>query len=82
MEIIAVLLGVVGLAYLISSALHPYKRCPQCGGTGRHYGSVFTAAWRLCTRCGGRSRVRRTGAWVMNAGQRDASARWVQGPRD
>ena len=82
MEIIAVVLGVLGLAYLISCALHPYKPCPQCGGSGRHFSPLFSRRSRLCTRCGGRNRVRRTGSYIMNSGQRDASARWIQGPRD
>ena len=82
MAVVAVLSGVLGLVYLISCALHPYKPCPQCHGTGRHYGAVFTHRLRLCTRCGGRNRIRRTGSYVMNSGQTDIPKRWIQGPND
>ena len=80
MEIVAVLVGVLGLVYLISCGLHPYKRCLQCQGTGRHYGAVFTQNSRLCTRCGGRNRIRRGGSHVMNSGQTDLKRPWIQGP--
>lgn len=79
MEIAAVLLGVLGLVYLISCALHPYKPCPQCGGTGRHFSALFKGRTRLCTRCGGRNRIRRAGSWIMNSGQTDLKRPWIQG---
>ena len=78
-----VMIFVVGIPYLISCGLHPYKRCPECASTpGRNYGSVFRNNWRLCTRCGGRGRIRRTGSWLMNSGQKDLERPRIQGPGD
>jgi hypothetical protein len=55
----------VGVAYVISLALHTNRRCRACKGTGRQKGSMFAWGDRACTTCGGQSRHRRWGAQVL-----------------
>jgi DnaJ-class molecular chaperone len=60
----AALLG----CYWISLRLHPYTKCGRCKGAGRHMGTVFTGAWRNCSKCGGTGRRHRVGAQMLGIG--------------
>ena len=57
--------AVLIVGYLLSLLLHPYTRCSTCKGSPRHYGSIFTRAFRLCSACGGSGRQRRLGARLL-----------------
>lgn len=61
MEVLLLFVVVALVFYWASLHLHPFTRCPQCRGTGRHRGAVFGYATRACGRCGGTSRVHRLG---------------------
>jgi len=54
----ALFLGAVlyGIGYSISIRLHPYRRCRDCGESGKHRGAVFARSFRHCRRCGGTGR--------------------------
>jgi hypothetical protein len=52
----------VGLLYVLSTYLHPFRPCGSCNGTGVHKGAVFRRATRNCASCGGKGRFRRAGA--------------------
>jgi len=60
--------AVLVLGYLLSLVLHPYARCSTCKGSPRHYGSIFSRAFRLCSACGGSGRERRLGARILGIG--------------
>lgn len=60
-----VAVAVVG--WVLSLWLHPNRRCRRCRGTGKHFGSTFTSAFRLCTSCGGNGRQKRVGARLLRA---------------
>jgi len=59
MVIAIIVLLVVG--YAVSLAVHPFRSCRGCKGTGRHQGTLFTYSHRQCTSCGGQGRHRRLG---------------------
>ena len=58
---VIVLLVLFAVSYLISLRVHPFRKCPACGGTGRDVGSLFTYSHRRCRRCGGTGRQNRQG---------------------
>jgi DnaJ-class molecular chaperone len=60
--LLVVVIVVVGVGYLLSTYLHPYRPCRSCKGIGIHKGSVFRGATRACANCNGRGRFRRAGA--------------------
>src|SRR6266851_1880107 len=64
-----VVLFVVG--YLVSLRLHPFRKCPACNGTGRHFGGFYTNSQRRCSRCGGGSRQERLGTRLGLGGNRE-----------
>lgn len=62
MLILALTLIAAG-AYLVHSALYPWRTCPTCGGSERqHSGKAF----RTCRKCGGTGQVRRLLARIVN----------------
>ena len=65
MAALVVIVLLAGAGYLFSLRVHPLKRCPVCKGQSRHYGSVYTYAYRRCRTCGGTGRGYRLGAKVF-----------------
>lgn len=59
---IIVVTNVIWWGYWLSLKLHPWRKCPACGGSNVHRGAVFTYATRGCKRCGGSGRQLRLGA--------------------
>lgn len=90
LEIILAFLVVV--VTWISIRLHPRIACPDCRGTGRYYGSIFSWRFRFCANCGGTGRnfsplVRYLGTdrtrEMLRAQQeasRSAPGKWAGGP--
>jgi hypothetical protein len=62
-----VLILIVGVGYLISTRIHPLKKCPACM-SGRHVGGVYTGSFRRCRRCEGSGRRDRVGTKVFWGG--------------
>lgn len=56
------------VGYLISLRIHPLTKCPTCKMTGRHFGSVYTGAYRRCRTCGGTGRRDRLGTRLFFGG--------------
>lgn len=63
-----VIVVIVGLGYVVSTRLHPLKKCPTCNMTGRHLGGVYKGSFRRCRRCGGTGRRDRVGTQVFWGG--------------
>ena len=60
---------IVVAGYLISLRLHPLRRCGSCRGSGRHWGAIYTYAWRRCRTCGGSGSRDRFGVRITSGGQ-------------
>lgn len=66
---LALVLLIAAGGYVLSLVLHPWTRCRRCGGNPRHYGAIFTHAWRVqCSRCHGAGREVRAGARTLRIG--------------
>jgi DnaJ-class molecular chaperone len=63
-----VLILIVGVGYLVSTRIHPLKKCPTCNSSGRHLGAVYTGSFRRCRRCAGSGRRDRVGTKVFWGG--------------
>jgi hypothetical protein len=63
-----VLILIVGVGYLVSTRIHPLKKCPTCNSSGRHVGGVYTGSFRRCRRCAGSGRRDRAGTKVFWGG--------------
>jgi hypothetical protein len=63
-----VLILIVGVGYLVSTRIHPLKKCPTCNSSGRHVGGVYTGSFRRCRRCAGSGRRDRVGTKVFWGG--------------
>jgi hypothetical protein len=62
-----VLVVIIGVGYLISTRIHPLKKCPNCM-SGRHVGGVYKGSFRRCRRCEGSGRRDRVGTKVFWGG--------------
>ena len=65
---LVLIFAVFFVGYLISLRIHPLRKCPVCKMTGRHFGGVFTYAYRRCNACGGTGRKDRWGTQVFFGG--------------
>jgi hypothetical protein len=66
-----VIVVIVGLSYVVSTRIHPLKKCPTCNMTGRHYGSFYKGSFRPCRTCGGSGRRDRVGTKAMWGGTKN-----------
>jgi hypothetical protein len=58
----------VGLSYVVSTRIHPLRKCPNCNMSGRHFGSLYKGSYRRCRRCDGSGRRDRVGTQVFWGG--------------
>jgi hypothetical protein len=66
---VLLVIGVVAVAgYLLSVRVHPLTKCKVCSGNARHFGTVYTTAFRRCRACGGTGRKDRLGAKLFFGG--------------
>jgi hypothetical protein len=63
-----VLIIIIGVGYVVSTRVHPLKKCPTCNMSGRHSGAVFKDSFRRCRRCAGSGRRDRVGTKVFWGG--------------
>jgi hypothetical protein len=59
---------VIAVGYLVSLRLHPLRKCRSCNMSGRHFGGVFSYAYRRCRRCEGRGQLDRFGTQIFYGG--------------
>lgn len=71
MGFLVVMALVATVGYFISLRIHPLTKCRVCNNTGRHWGNVYTYAWRRCRKCGGTGRKDRLGAKLFFGGTGD-----------
>ena len=61
-------IAIVAVSYIVSTRVHPLRKCPTCNMSGRHVGSTYTGSFRRCRRCGGSGRRDRIGTRVFWGG--------------
>jgi hypothetical protein len=71
MSALVILAIIVAAGYLVSLRIHPLKRCRTCKMTGRHFGGVYSYAYRRCRTCGGTGRQDRLGTKIFFGGTKD-----------
>ena len=55
-------------SYVVSTRIHPLRKCPTCNMSGRHFGGVFKGSYRPCRACRGSGRRDRVGTKVFWGG--------------
>jgi DnaJ-class molecular chaperone len=65
---------IVAVGYVVSTRLHPLRRCPTCKGTGRLFGSFYKGSYRRCAKCQGRGQLDRAGTKVFYGGTKDTGS--------
>ena len=80
--LLAIFAGLGVVAWLISLALHPFKVCRACGGSGRHQGAMFPWSHRQCAVCGGQTRHRRFGVARIYGDKKTRAERIAADARD
>jgi DnaJ-class molecular chaperone len=78
MAALVIIVLIAGFGYLVSLRVHPLRRCPVCKMQGRHFGSVYSYAYRRCRACGGTGRKDRLGAKIFFGGTNNTG---VYGPK-
>jgi protein-arginine kinase activator protein McsA len=63
-----VVVVVLGVSYIVSTRIHPLRKCPTCNMSGRHFGSIYKGGCRACRRCKGSGRRDRVGTQVFWGG--------------
>lgn len=66
--LVVLLVVLVGVSYVVSTRIHPLRKCPTCKMSGRHFGSVYQGSYRRCRRCDGSGRRDRVGTQVFWGG--------------
>jgi DnaJ-class molecular chaperone len=61
MSILIILIIIFIFGYYLSLKAHPFTKCKLCNGRGRHFGTMYTYAYRRCSKCGGSGRKDRLG---------------------
>lgn len=61
-------IAIVAVSYIVSTRIHPLRKCPTCNMSGRHVGSIYPGSFRRCRRCGGSGRRDRIGTTVFWGG--------------
>ena len=60
-----VIIVIVAVGSIVSTRIHPLRKCPTCNMTGRHFGDVYTGSYRRCRKCDGSGRRDRMGTKVF-----------------
>jgi DnaJ-class molecular chaperone len=63
-----VIIVIVGLSYIVSTRIHPLRKCPTCNMSGRHFGGAYKGSYRPCRTCAGSGRRDRVGTRVFWGG--------------
>jgi hypothetical protein len=66
--VVVLVIAIVAVSYIVSTRIHPLRKCPTCNMSGRHAGSMYTGSFRRCRRCGGSGRRDRIGTRVFWGG--------------
>jgi DnaJ-class molecular chaperone len=59
---------VAAVGYFVSLRIHPLTRCRTCKRQGRHFGGVYSYAYRRCRTCGGSGQQDRLGVKIFLGG--------------
>jgi len=62
------IIAIIAVSYVVSTRIHPLRKCPTCKMSGRHFGSVYKGSYRRCRRCSGRGQKDRVGTRVFWGG--------------
>jgi hypothetical protein len=66
--VVVVLIAIVAVGYIVSTRIHPLRKCSTCNMTGRHSGGLYKGSFRRCRRCAGSGRRDRVGTKVFWGG--------------
>ncbi len=66
--VVLLIIVIVGVSYIVSTRIHPLRKCPTCNLSGRHYGGFSKGSYRRCRRCDGSGRRDRIGTQVFWGG--------------
>jgi len=42
------IIAVIAVSYVVSTRIHPLRKCPTCNMSGRHFGGVYKGSYRRC----------------------------------
>ena len=62
------IIAIIAVSYVVSTRIHPLRKCPTCNMTGRHFGSFYKGSYRRCRTCAGTGRRDRIGTKVFWGG--------------
>ena len=66
--VVILVIAIVAVSYVVSTRIHPLRKCPTCNMTGRHFGSFYQGSYRRCRTCDGSGRRDRIGTKVFWGG--------------
>jgi len=44
--VVVVLIAIVAVGYIVSTRIHPLRKCSTCNMTGRHFGGIYKGSYR------------------------------------
>ena len=59
-------IAIIAVSYVVSTRIHPLRKCPTCNMSGRHFGGIYKGSYRRCRRCAGRGQRDRVGTKVSS----------------
>jgi hypothetical protein len=62
------IIAILAVSYVVSTRIHPLRKCPTCNMSGRHFGAIYKGTYRRCRRCSGRGQLDRVGTKVFWGG--------------
>ena len=66
--VLVLIIAIIAVSYIVSTRIHPLRKCPTCNMTGRHFGGVYKGGYRRCRTCDGTGRRDRFGTRVFWGG--------------
>ncbi len=62
------IIAILAVSYVVSTRIHPLRKCPTCNMSGRRFGAIYKGTYRRCRRCSGRGQLDRAGTKVFWGG--------------
>jgi hypothetical protein len=69
--VLVFIVAIIAVSYIVSTRIHPLRKCPTCNMTGRHFGGVYKGGYRRCRTCDGTGRRDRFGTRVFWGGTKN-----------
>ena len=55
--IMVLIIAIIAVSYVVSTRIHPLRKCPTCNMSGRHFGGIYKGSTGPAPRSSGAERA-------------------------